>query len=235
MRQPGDNGFRTGPTATYPPQLCGFIADIVMRHFVARRLIPPRPSEGRSRSDTRENQPQPERRQRRKRTASEQDGGVIAQYVVAQEDSPREAEGSEIDEEMDEERDAATDDNREEVMMTEAWSASGPPPEGSGWTGVGAPVQVDRGSRQRGLRDGGGLCSPGRWPKAMRRFPDVSAMTHSLINLLRTQFTTSTWMEPPLTGQEAFKALVAHLACGRMRESPFTEDLVEKARAVILA
>ena len=37
---------------------------------------------------------------------------------------------------------------------------------GAGWRGVGPPLSVGVGARARKPRDGGGLCSPGRWPLA---------------------------------------------------------------------
>ena len=45
------------------------------------------------------------------------------------------------------------------------------PRRGTGWLGSGPPLSVGRGSRRRDFRDGGGLCSPGLWIPARRRYP----------------------------------------------------------------
>ena len=44
------------------------------------------------------------------------------------------------------------------------------------WRGVGAPRRAHCTGRDRPYADGGGLCSPGRWPKASRRLPGGFAM-----------------------------------------------------------
>ena len=47
-----------------------------------------------------------------------------------------------------------------------AWQA------GTGWRGIGEPITLpDRAGGQRPFWDGGGLCSPGKWPPGRRRLP----------------------------------------------------------------
>ena len=42
------------------------------------------------------------------------------------------------------------------------------------WWGQGDPMTVRAGSECRGLVDGGGICSPGRWRPCDRKFPEGS-------------------------------------------------------------
>ncbi|CAK0883391.1 unnamed protein product [Prorocentrum cordatum] len=45
---------------------------------------------------------------------------------------------------------------------------------GDGWLGRGGPLQAPLRRGARGMEDGAGSCSPGRWPFAARRLPDSS-------------------------------------------------------------
>ena len=45
-------------------------------------------------------------------------------------------------------------------------------PRGSGWLGRGSPLMARHGYKSRGLQDGGGLCSPGRWTPETRKLPE---------------------------------------------------------------
>ena len=45
------------------------------------------------------------------------------------------------------------------------------PPKGSGCWGIGRTLETRRKGLARPVVDGGGLCSPGRWPLARRRLP----------------------------------------------------------------
>ena len=48
-----------------------------------------------------------------------------------------------------------------------AWAA------GSGWRGLGPPLKIpDKRGTPRPFWDGGGLCSPGKWPPGSRNLPD---------------------------------------------------------------
>ena len=48
------------------------------------------------------------------------------------------------------------------------------PPKGSGWWGRGPPLRPNRKGVPREFVEGGGLCSPGRWPVSQRALPDES-------------------------------------------------------------
>ena len=112
--------------------------------------------------------------------------------------------------------------------MSDEWAATGPPGLGAGWVGTGAPIQVAKQLSSRGLRDGAGLCSPGRWPKARRRLPDTHGVGRALVEALRSTFT---WGE--LRGDEALKRLTLTLSVGKITSSPFTEQLVKTATGII--
>ena len=51
------------------------------------------------------------------------------------------------------------------------------PPKGAGWWGIGRPLETRRKGLARPVVDGGGLCSPGRWPLARRRLPNGPLLT----------------------------------------------------------
>ena len=86
------------------------------------------------------------------------------------------------------------------------------PARGAGWWGRGAPVQVFKGTASRPMQDGGGLCSPGRWPPSRRRLPSQAAMP--LPGLLRLADEAAA----PFGGPAA---LLCSLASKRVTENPF--------------
>ena len=64
--------------------------------------------------------------------------------------------------------------HRQEQLSDDGSSADeNVPGKGSGWTGVGSPLQVGNGYTARDYCDGQGLPSPGRWPVQNRRYPST--------------------------------------------------------------
>ena len=82
--------------------------------------------------------------------------------------------------------------------------------------GRGPPIQVTYKSTTRSLHDGGGLCSPGRWPPGRRRLPGASC------DAVRAAFTDGlrSWQkrlkEAPGSEGRAF----AELASGKLKSAP---------------
>ena len=67
------------------------------------------------------------------------------------------------------------------IIMSEEWRKEGPPAKGSGWLGIGPPIQVHHNYRTQTLEDGAGICSPGRWRPGYRNLPDVGNLCNDLI------------------------------------------------------
>ena len=95
-------------------------------------------------------------------------------------------------------------------------------PRGAGWIGTGDPLQVGQGLKRRGIVDGAGLCSPGRWPKSQRRFPQSNLLTE-----LRRLFST-------LLVSGASNKAFSTLLCGRCAASPFESSKVEDLRVQVV-
>ena len=60
----------------------------------------------------------------------------------------------------------------------------GAPAKGLGWTGIGPPMQVGAGYVTREGGDGQSLDSPGRWPQALPKLPDMACCFISLLVFL---------------------------------------------------
>ena len=114
------------------------------------------------------------------------------------------------------------------VMKTNDWKDAGPPPLGAGWTGNGRPSMVGRGNKCRPIRDGGGLCSPGRWQKSERKLPDTSHLRETLVKILSDGFDLH-----GSRGPEALRDLVIRLACGKVNTTPCSNHIIEKAQEAI--
>jgi hypothetical protein len=84
---------------------------------------------------------------------------------------------------------------------------------GDGWLGRGASIHTGMGHRGRTLRDGGGLCSPGRWPPSRRRLPragaEVAGILHEILDGAAQTH-----------GEKFEEKLVCALACGKVEEDP---------------
>ena len=92
-------------------------------------------------------------------------------------------------------------------------------PKLAGWRGLGPPLMVSRGLNRRGICDGLGLCSPGRWAPEARRLPAgkvINGLGDRIINLLRTNIDT--------------KELLSKMAVGKCTEDPFPVDMTSELR-----
>ena len=125
---------------------------------------------------------------------------------------------------------AAADARRREVAFqatSEPGSDTEPDgeaePAGSGWTGHGEPYSVGRGARRRHLVDGGGLCSPGRWPRAHRRLPE--GLCAWLRGLVLSEIAKIDNDRPG-----GLLGLLGDLASGRVKSDPFPKESTEKMR-----
>ena len=95
-------------------------------------------------------------------------------------------------------------------------------PAGAGWTGSGPPLMVGTGTKRRGICDGAGLCSPGRWPPHLRRLPHGGAtgvLRDAMLGKLR---------------QLDAQLLLAKLACNKCEESPFPVESTAELRQTVL-
>ena len=86
-------------------------------------------------------------------------------------------------------------------------------PSGAGWRGRGDPLQAGHGARARGLREGGGLCSPGRWPPSKRRLPPLGAELADLLG--------ATMQEAEHARGKGFgRRVICQLACAQAADDP---------------
>ena len=83
------------------------------------------------------------------------------------------------------------------------------PRAGSGWIGSGFPLQVGRGPRRRGLQDGGGLCSPGRWAPADRRYPAAGLLYFNALDKIISEVGRE-------HGTDYWRRLTRALACSQV-------------------
>ena len=99
------------------------------------------------------------------------------------------------------------------------------PKKGAGHWGKGPALKVNRKGVMRDMVDGGGLCSPGRWPKPRRRLPttNIAAKLQDILlqGLLRA--------EKDLPGK-SFKATLALIVAGKLEKSPFSVRLLDEVR-----
>ncbi|CAJ1386988.1 unnamed protein product [Effrenium voratum] len=93
--------------------------------------------------------------------------------------------------------------------------------EVKGFWGVGRPMQACYRGKKRGVHDGGGLCSPGRWRVGARNFPEGTHFCE--IREIITKFFKG-WLSQE-RGQETFW----QMAAGRLTGSPF-EKFVDGCR-----
>ena len=114
--------------------------------------------------------------------------------------------------------DATTDEERE-------LAGTPRPPRGAGHWGQGPAMRISRKGKHRDFVDGGGLCSPGRWPKYRRRLPrsEIAVVIQDIFlqALLKS--------EGDLPGG-SFKTALHHIIAGKLSSSPFTATLLSHTR-----
>jgi hypothetical protein len=102
------------------------------------------------------------------------------------------------------------------------------PKLGEGFWGKGPPMMIKRGGWRlpRPLQDGGGMCSPGRWPPERRRLPAGASQRILLLilNHLRS------WED----SGGSVKRAVFSLASGRTKASPFPDHLIAGMRSGVI-
>jgi hypothetical protein len=101
-----------------------------------------------------------------------------------------------------------------------------PPPVLPGFRGVGPSLVVGRSPQGRPFNDGGGRCSPGRWPPSRRRFPgDRGGPLREWI------LAEAARLEAASPGWRA--ALIEKLRRGELLHSPFPEASTKTARNLL--
>ena len=100
----------------------------------------------------------------------------------------------------------------------------GPPHKlGNGPVGKGPPLRVRRKGEWRDIVDGGGLCSPEKWPISQRRFPDSEA-----VRSLQSALVDSV---ERFEQDVATRGVVYALALGKFWSSPFSSEQVVACRS----
>ena len=100
---------------------------------------------------------------------------------------------------------------------------------GPGWRGMGPPRRTQVMGRPRAFHDGGGLCSPGRWPRERRVLPE--GVGGSFFVELKTML-RDYWAEAS-GGKDELYTFALRLAAGQVVENPFGEEFVRKGLAVL--
>ena len=95
---------------------------------------------------------------------------------------------------------------------------------GDGPRGKGPPLHTWKKGLPRELADGGGLCSPGKWPIARR----PEALEEKAVRI-RAVFQKGV---AALGDAAARRALVFQLAAGKVKKSPFAAELIEDLRRI---
>ena len=100
---------------------------------------------------------------------------------------------------------------------------------GPGWRGQGPPRRTQVMGRPRAFHDGGGLCSPGRWPCDRRVLPSgVGGSFFSELKALLRDY----WAEVS-GGRDELYTFALRLAAGQVVENPFREEFVQKCLAML--
>ena len=97
-----------------------------------------------------------------------------------------------------------------------------PTVEVMGPRGIGPPLMTWKKGQPRELADGGGLCSPGKWPLNRRRYENGEASSELRAVILKAL--------DSLGDGSAQRRLVFELAAGRFGVSPFPEEMVSGVR-----
>jgi len=112
----------------------------------------------------------------------------------------------------------------------------GEPEEGTveapscGWHGLGPTRRARHMGGDRPYHDGGGLCSPGRWPPSRRRLPQCLPL---LKDHILGQFTKA--IREMSGGSEDPRRFMMRMCLGHFKECPFTEGALAEVRATVRA
>ena len=102
------------------------------------------------------------------------------------------------------------------------------PPKGSGWWGAGPPISTMRKGLARSLVDGGGLCSPGRWPPGRRRYPSGPTVSE-----LRTALWNGYMVCVAKFEKGCAKRVFLRVACAQLDSSPFHDSDLAATREAL--
>ena len=219
-------GFNSSSKAAYPPKMCVFFA-VAIHEDAMDRFTGPKgggksQTEPTSASSPRE-QPSPadrrsERQQaeRRERETEAFEASVSDRPVMEGIDHLLLKHGEEASHET-------TDEERELPGQRRQ-------PYGSGWWGRGQPLQASKKGGKAPVTDGGGLCSPGRWPIQRRRLPESE-----VVNLIREALWAGFQRCAPHFDQGCPRRELFRIACGQREGSPFPKSEVEAIRNEIRA
>jgi hypothetical protein len=109
-----------------------------------------------------------------------------------------------------------------------------PPTSGGaleGWRGRGAPRTSQHISGPKAFCDGGGLCSPGRWPPGRRRLP--GGPSEGLRRCMLESFKEA--VNAASGGADDELGFMLKLAAGRFKASPFDDGVLKGLRAKIMS
>ena len=97
------------------------------------------------------------------------------------------------------------------------------PPRGSGWWGAGRPSETRRKGLAWPVLDGGGLCSPGRWPLHRRNLPRIPLVNELRGALWKGYLDCATHFEKGGARKEFMR-----VACGQRSTFPFSAEKVRQ-------
>ncbi len=208
-KKSNEEAFRTSGTSIYPAELDRAIAEAIIKFGLVTCASPPKVGEKRTgSSDQTGEQEEKEERYKRKRT-EEVDGNdkTGKERSEVRDYLDKTDPGNEKEEEKKESREAETESQRR--------------------PGHGKPMQCFYKGKHRTIHDGGGLCSPGRWPVNQRR-PLSSREGKELSAVVKSQFLK--WLLKKGEGEvkDAFWKLVS----GKHPSSPF-EEIMEESRSKV--
>ena len=200
-KRSNDEAFRTTGTSVYPPRLDEAIAEAIVDYCLAHHASSPKVGEKRTCMVSQVDAKEDNKRKKEERT-------------VEKDDRPKDVEPNYLEEKTPDKR------KRDEDVREE-----GQEERGTSWRpGSGVPMQCFYKGKHRTIHDGGGLCSPGRWPVEQRR-PMKGREGLELAAVVKSQFLKWLLKKGEVEVKEAFWKL----ASGKHPSSPF-EDAMEETR-----
>ena len=196
-RQAEDDSFRTSGTDIYPPRLDEAIAQAIVQHFQDSRMSSP--TGGDEESITEPHTKITEETTRSLNTLDKEKRKSRDKEISPEKTGEEEA----WDQIMDDEEEIFDEDPRE------------------GIPGYGGPIRCYYKGKFRTIHDGGGLCSPGRWPVSKRKLV-AHEEGKRLASTCKRLFLD--WLLS-LEGEDAVRKKFWALAGGKQRTSPFEDKI----------
>jgi hypothetical protein len=230
-------GFHSSPKAAYPPKMCVFFANCIFED-AWNRLARPKVGEKRQTGHTTAPASSPRRvtgdvsSSSRARGPTEVPGaGSIARKAEVEADFEASVSDRPVMEGIDhllpKGATEAELDTSDEERERPGWRRL---PYGSGWWGRGSPLMANKKGGKVPIVDGGGLCSPGRWPIKQRVLPDGKAVA-MVREIIWEGFLRCT----PKFDRGCPKRELMRIACGHRESSPFPAKEVERIRKEVRA